>query len=137
MSHIRFRLSALVIATVGLSAVALPAVAEQHVLSGTHSKDEINKACDAVGGTQVQGAGGKGYGCYNGNKGTMVACNDGGVCTGYTPGRIMVPTNLRNFMHLQIPGNPVFQADDSPAGNGISKGGASPVAPSYDGPAFL
>jgi hypothetical protein len=131
MTRTRFHLGALVIATVGFSAVALPALAEQHVLSGTHSKDEINKACDAVGGTQVQGAGGKGYGCFNGDKGTMVACNDGGVCTGYTPGRIMVPTNLRHFMNLQIPVNTTFEPDASPAGNGISKGGAaaSPGSP--------
>ena len=131
MSHLRFRRGALVIATVGFSAIALPVLAEQHVLSGTHTKEEITKACDAVGGTPVQGAGGKGYGCYNGDKGTMVACNDGGVCTGYTPGRIVVPTNLRNFLHLQIPPTPTFEADESPAGNGISKGGgmAGPGAP--------
>jgi hypothetical protein len=131
MPHISYRLGALVIATLGFGAMTVPALAEHHVLSGTHSKDEINKACDAVGGTQIQGAGGKGYGCVNGDKGTMVACNDGGVCTGYTPGRIMVPTNLRNFLHLQIPGNPVFQADESPAGNGISKGGAAPETPVF------
>jgi hypothetical protein len=138
MSHIRFRLGALVIATVGFSAIALPALAETHAISGTHTKEEINKACDAVGGTQVQGAGGKGYGCFNGDKGTMVACSDNGVCTGYTPGRIKVPTNLRHFMNLQIPPVATFQADDSPAGNGISKGGApAPGAPAYTGPAFL
>ena len=138
MSHTRFHLGALALATIGFTAISLPAFAETHAISGTHSKDEINKACDAVGGTQVQGAGGKGYGCFNGDKGTMVACNDAVTCTGYTPGRIMVPTNLRNFMHLQIPGNPVFQADQSPAGNGISKGDtAAPEAPAYDGPAFL
>lgn len=131
MPSSRFHLGALVLATVGFGVIALPAFAEQHVLSGTHSKEEINKACDAVGGTQVQGAGGKGYGCFNGDKGTMVACNDGGVCTGYTPGRIMVPTNLRYFMNLQIPTNPTFEADDSPAGNHIGKGGeaAAPGAP--------
>jgi len=93
----------LIVATSGLATLSLPAFAETHAISGTHSKAEIDKACDAVGGTHVQGEGGKGYGCFNGDKGTMVACSDNGVCTGYTPGRIMVPTNLRNFMNLQIP----------------------------------
>lgn len=142
MSRTGFRFSSnaavFLIAAIGFGAVSLPALAETHAISGTHSKEEINKACDAVGGTQVQGAGGKGYGCFNGDKGTMVACSDNGVCTGYTPGRIMVPTNLRYFMNLQIPGNPVFEADQSPAGNGISKGGnAAPTAPAYNGPMFF
>lgn len=136
MPNVRFRhAAALVLAALGLSTMMLPALAEQHVLGGTHSKDEINKACDSVGGIQNQGAGGNGYGCYNPKNGTMVACNNGGVCTGYTPGRIVVPTTLSHLLHLQvIPGNPVFGADQSPAGNGISKGNptapANPVVPS-------
>src|SRR5689334_7267633 len=117
MPYIRFHTAhCAVLAAIGFAAMTLPALAEQHVLSGTHTKDEINKACDGVGGIQDEGAGGKGYGCYNPKNGTLVACNNGGVCTGYTPGRIMVPTSIKHLLHLQIPGNPVFQADQSPAG---------------------
>ncbi|MGN6156705.1 MAG: hypothetical protein ACTHNL_01280 [Devosia sp.] len=55
-------------------------------IHGTHSKDEIQKACDAVAdGVPVQGSKGGGYGCVNTKKGTMVACNNQGVCTGYVP----------------------------------------------------
>lgn len=62
-----------------------PVLAEVRVLGGKHSRQDIKTACDNVGGISVQGENGKGYGCVNPSKGTMVACNDGGVCTGYTP----------------------------------------------------
>jgi hypothetical protein len=131
MSHLHFhhasKAAALALAVVGFAAMSLPALAEQHVLSGTHSKDEINKACDSVGGIENQGAGGNGYGCYNPKNGTLVACNNGGVCTGYTPGRIVVPTNLRHLLHLQVPATSLT-VDQSPAGNGISKGGEAPAS---------
>lgn len=68
-----------------LALTSAPALAEQRVLSGKHSKQAIQTACDNVGGISVQGQGGKGYGCVNPSKGTMVACSDNGVCTGYTP----------------------------------------------------
>jgi hypothetical protein len=51
-------------------------------------KDEVKKACDAIeggGGVPVSGGGGQGYGCYNTNNGVLVACSDGGTCTGYLP----------------------------------------------------
>ena len=54
-------------------------------ISGTHSKGEIKKACGAVGGMSIEGQGGVGYGCFNPNKNTTVACNNKGVCTGYVP----------------------------------------------------
>lgn len=64
---------------------ASPAFAERVSLSGKHSKDEVKKACDGVGGFSVEGAGGKGYGCYNENTGVLVACNDDGDCMGFIP----------------------------------------------------
>lgn len=69
--------------------LAVPASATQVVLSGTHTKQEINSACDKVGGIRTEGQGGKGYGCYNPDNGALVACNNGGVCTGYTPRAIV------------------------------------------------
>ena len=64
---------------------ATPVMAKQIVLQGKHSKADIQSHCEAVGGINIEGAGGKGYGCVNPAKGTMVACHEGGTCTGYTP----------------------------------------------------
>ena len=64
---------------------ASQAYAEQVVLGGTHSKAEVKTACDGVGGINLTGSNGKGYGCYNPKNGVMVGCSDGGVCTGYLP----------------------------------------------------
>lgn len=62
-----------------------PSSAETFVPLGTHSKDEINKACDDVGGIQVEGQGGKGYGCYNQKTGVLVACDVHSECGGFIP----------------------------------------------------
>ena len=74
---------AALVAVVGFAAT--PALSDQKVLGGKWSKDDITSRCAAVGGVNIEGQGGKGYGCYNPSKGTMVACNEGGTCTGYTP----------------------------------------------------
>jgi len=78
------------IASVALLAVVLAnsaAEAKSVQIHGTHSQSEIKKACDALpDGVPVQGGKGGGYGCVNTKKGTMVACNDNGECTGYVPG---------------------------------------------------
>jgi hypothetical protein len=70
---------------VGMSAA--PAYAEHVMIGGTHSKDEIKSACDKVGGINVEGEGGKGYGCFNQHKNTMVACDNSGQCSGFVPGK--------------------------------------------------
>src|SRR4051812_35480753 len=62
-----------------------PAYAKTVFLSGTHSKDQVNRACDGVGGIKNQGPDGHGYGCYNPNNGVLVACTDAGECTGFIP----------------------------------------------------
>ena len=98
-ARISSRSVALLLMVASLSAISLPALAEQHVLNGTHSKEEVKGACDKVGGISNEGAGGQGYGCYNPKNGTMVACNNGGVCTGYTPGRV-IPATLRHLLAL-------------------------------------
>lgn len=67
--------------------VSVPALAEHVQISGTHSKQEIKAACDKVGGIDVEGDGGKGYGCFNYHKNTMVACDDEGKCDGFVPGK--------------------------------------------------
>ena len=63
------------------------ALAESRVVFQA-SKDDVKKACDNIeggGGVPVKGEGGTGYGCYNTNNGVLVACSDGGTCTGYLP----------------------------------------------------
>lgn len=84
---------------------ASPAFAERVVLSGTHTKDEVNKACDGLAnGIKVAGPNGKGYGCYNEDNGVLVACSDNGVCTGYIP-REQIPPESRidDFLKLKGP----------------------------------
>lgn len=92
----------LVAAVVGF---ASPAFAERVRLSGTHTKDEVNKACDGLAnGIKVAGPDGKGYGCYNEDNGVLVACSDNGVCTGYIP-REQIPPESRidDFLKLKGP----------------------------------
>ena len=76
-------------ATLALFAIAFAnsaSFAKTVSISGTHSKADIQKACDALpDGVPVSGGKGNGYGCVNTKKGTMVACNDKGECTGYVP----------------------------------------------------
>ena len=55
-------------------------------IGGTHSRAEIGKKCDAVGGVKVgTGAKSGGFGCENLDKGTSVNCNSKGQCTGWVP----------------------------------------------------
>jgi|GEM_PF-4173725 len=82
---------------------ASPAFAERVRLSGTHTKDEVNKACDDLAnGVKVAGPDGKGYGCYNEDNGVMVACTDKGECIGFIP-REQIPPESRidDFLTLK------------------------------------
>jgi hypothetical protein len=67
--------------------------AERVSISGTHSKSEIGKTCDKVGGDSFTVPGG-GYGCANSCKDSSgqldvctVTCNKGGKCEGSVPDR--------------------------------------------------
>lgn len=71
---------------------AAPSYAKYVEISGTHTKSEIKDKCDAAGGTMIQGDGGKGYGCFNHNKQTLVTCNDKGECGGWVP-RVVGPVD--------------------------------------------
>jgi hypothetical protein len=69
-----------------------PAVAETRVVFKA-TKEQVKDACDKIeggGGVPVQGSSGSGYGCYNNNNGVLVACSDGGTCTGYLPRAVPV-----------------------------------------------
>jgi hypothetical protein len=55
-------------------------------IGGNHSRAEIAKKCDAVGGVKSNTGGKKGsYGCDNLDKGTSVHCDANGKCTGWVP----------------------------------------------------
>src|SRR5215813_3097659 len=91
-----------------------PAFAAQVVkLSGTHSKDEVNKACDGVSGIPVEGSGGDGYGCYNPKNGVLVACDNSEKCIGFIPSKAKMAsaTQIRDFLTL---------------GRALAKGGGQP-----------
>ena len=128
MSNIRRSKAAAVFffAAASIMTTAGAAYAEQHVLNGTHSKDEVNAACDSVGGIQTEGQGGKGYGCYNPKNGSMVACANSGVCTGYTQTR-SVPSSLRHLLNLPATDVSTYSPDASPTGNGNDHSTSSPA----------
>ncbi len=79
--------SAAVLLTFAIAFGTSDAYAHAVQISGTHTKAEIKSKCDALAdGVPVTGQDGHGYGCMNTKKGTSVACNDAGQCTGFTPG---------------------------------------------------
>ena len=82
-----------------------PANAEVVHLKQKHSKDDVDKACQGVGGLPVEGEGGDGYGCYNPNNGVLVACDKGEQCVAFIPGKKRMSSNskLRDFMSLGQP----------------------------------
>ena len=86
-----------IIFTVGLAFatafVGSRALAEQVAIGGTHSKDEIKNACNAVGGDLLGVSDSGSYGCENSNKGTLVLCNKDGKCTGWVPAKTPAARN--------------------------------------------
>jgi hypothetical protein len=77
------RLPVLVLGITFALSFGASAIAESRVVFQA-SKEDVKKACDDVDGVPVEGAVG-GYGCYNPSNGVLVACSDGGTCTGYLP----------------------------------------------------
>lgn len=69
------------------AALAIPTCAsakpQQITLSGTFSRGQVKKDCDAVGGT-FSDSGSYGYGCLA-NNGNIVNCSNRGKCTGSIP----------------------------------------------------
>jgi hypothetical protein len=79
------RTLALVLIAVAGTLFAFPALAETRVDLGKQSKETVKDACDKVGGFNVEGDGGKGYGCYNPKNGVLVACDNSNSCMGFIP----------------------------------------------------
>ena len=68
---------------------------------GKHSQDEIKNACNAAGGELLGVSDLGSYGCEGASKGTMILCNKGGNCTGYTPARTRSDHNkILNSLNL-------------------------------------
>jgi hypothetical protein len=103
------------------------ALAESRVVFKA-SKDEVKKACDNIeggGGVPVKGEGGTGYGCYNTNNGVLVACSDGGTCTGYLPKGAPRKKALGNVLNFGAGVSPVPEAKSSEGGDGGGAGGGN------------
>lgn len=89
--------------------------AERVSISGTHSKSEIGKTCDKVGGDSFTVPGG-GYGCANSCKDSSgqldvctVTCNKSGKCEGSVPDRRVherdMPDVLNNTLAAPMRGS--------------------------------
>ena len=80
---------------VSTSASAKP---QQVSLSGTFSRGQVKKDCDAVGGTYTDEHS-YGYGCLA-NNGNIVNCNKSGKCTGSIPRQGKPPHTIGGILHL-------------------------------------
>lgn len=111
----------LVLAAGATLSLAMPAVAKDVDIGGTHGKDEIKTACAAVGGhyAEVDQA----YGCSNTDKGTSVTCYNTGQCWGHVPGRV-APPNIQGILVGAVAGT-LADPDLSSLTSGDNGGGNS------------
>jgi len=72
------------------------AVAKRVSISGTWSRSQIKKDCDAVGASYVDD-GKNGYSCIN--LGTDVTCTNRGKCTGWVPRQRNPPHTIGGILH--------------------------------------
>jgi hypothetical protein len=67
-------------------------------LSGTHSRGEVKKDCDASGGAYISFHDGS-YSCYSqSGNGNVVDCNKGGKCTGSIPRQRKPPRTIGGIL---------------------------------------
>jgi len=105
-----------VFATTVLASTA--AFATKVNISGTWSRSQIKKDCDAVGGAYAD-LGKNGYLCDNG--GNHVSCNNRGKCTGYNPRQSHPPHTIGGILR------PPSAGIKSSGGNAPPKGHHHPV----------
>ena len=134
MLHIaNARLPVLILGITFVLSFGASAIAESRVVFQA-SKDDVKKACDNIeggGGVPVKGEGGTGYGCYNTNNGVLVACSDGGTCTGYLPKgapRTKALGNVLNF-GAGVGSAPEAKSSEGAGGDGSGGGGAGGEVP--------
>lgn len=83
-----------------LATIVVPTSASaRHVftLSGTYSRSQVKKDCDAVGGVYQSDSGG--YFCASTSNGNSVNCNNRGKCTGSIPRQGRPPRTLGGLLH--------------------------------------
>jgi hypothetical protein len=109
--------------------VAFPALAETRVDLGKQSKETVKDACDKVGGFNVEGDGGKGYGCYNPKNGVLVACDNTSSCMGFIPRGRPRGATVGGALGTGLP--PVIGESLSSAGSdsGTAEGGGTAAPP--------
>jgi hypothetical protein len=79
-------LMSMAVAALAIGTWSVEALAKEVAIRGTHSRAEIARKCDAVGGFKDNTAGKSGgYGCWNFSKTTSVTCDAKGHCTGWVP----------------------------------------------------
>lgn len=84
------------------------------------SKEEVNRACDAIKGVPNLGSNGAGYGCYKPKTDVMVICRSDGACIGFTPLHTRAKT-LRGLLGLDR-----VQVEPDAGGAGFEQGGGPP-----------
>jgi hypothetical protein len=82
----RFRPRILLLLALLLPVFTAPVFAKESD-GGTHSKEEIRKACNAVGGELLGVSDLGSYGCENHKTGTMILCNKKQKCTVFQEAR--------------------------------------------------
>ena len=76
----------LAIAVLAIATWSAETWAKNVTISATHSRTEIARKCDAVGGVKFGTSGRSGkFGCDNIGKQTSVTCDAQGHCTGWVP----------------------------------------------------
>jgi hypothetical protein len=134
MLHIaNARLPVLILGITFVLSFGASAIAESRVVFQA-SKDDVKKACDNIeggGGVPVKGEGGTGYGCYNTNNGVLVACSDGGTCTGYLPKGAPRKKALGNVLNFGagVGAAPEAKSSEGAGGDGSGGGGAGGEVP--------
>ena len=90
----------LIVAALG---AASPSYARTFELHQNVSHGQLQSACNAAGGSFSDAPDGSGYACGTNCKGgpgtnCYVACDNGGKCTGVTPGRLVANVTLLQFL---------------------------------------
>ena len=90
-------------------------------LSGTYSRGQVKKDCDAAGGAYID-SGGAGYACFSqSGNGNVVDCNNRGKCTGSIPRQSHPPHTIGEILR------PPSAGIKSSGGNAPPKGHHHPV----------
>jgi hypothetical protein len=95
----RWKCIAVTVPALFVSIVAATDASARHVftLSGTYSRSQVKKDCDAAGGAyQIDGGG---YFCVNPSNGNSVNCNNRGKCTGSIPRQSKPPRTIGGILH--------------------------------------